>query len=433
LSAASQQNQAQHIHPKPPEARPRIFFPGLNLVRAYAALAVIVWHEHQFHVLYHIPIADRFFAFLDHIFIRGDDGVILFFVLSGFLITYLLLAEHQRTGTIAVGKFYVRRILRIWPLYYLLVLLGFLIIPLCLEWKHYRFSYHDESFGPILISYLLLVPNVAFALWTPAIPIAHLWSIGVEEQFYLIWPALMKGLARWALLLILAVIGIKVALMAAEIHYREATFNWRRGVWTPAIHRFFLINNNLRLDCMAMGGLAAYIGFHARGAFRQFIYHPLMALLSLGIFGWIAYHGYRPINPYGGIGIVALYAAVILCAAGNPGLSPKWIPRSLDYLGRISYGIYMYHVPVIFCLVVTLQKNHVTWHTGDTITQGKRGLIYKLPAEASVWRNLALLAIVLSLTIAVATISFYGFEKRFLRAKRRFTVVPSGSPDVAHV
>ena len=429
----SQEGVVAHSSITPTPSRDRIFFPGLNLVRAYAALAVIVWHEHQFHVLYHIPIADQFFGFLYHIFIRGDDAVMLFFVLSGFLITYLLLAEHRRTGTIAVGKFYVRRILRIWPLYYLLVLLGFLMIPLCVEWKHYRFNYHDANFVSRLICYVLLAPNVAYALWPDAIPIAHLWSIGVEEQFYLLWPALMKGMARWTLWVILGVIGIKVGLYLAEAYYREATFNWRRGVWTPALHRFFLINANLRLDCMAIGGLAAYIAFHVRGTARRIIYHPVTALLALGAFGYLAYTGFRAITPYGGLGIVGLYAAMILCAAGNPGLSPKWIPKPLDFLGRISYGLYMYHVPVIFCLVVVLQKNQITWHTGDTITQGKRHLIYTAPAVASIWRNIALFSLVVSLTIAVATISFYGFEKRFLRLKRRYTVVPSGSPDVAHV
>jgi len=440
LRGDSQQSLVESSSISPP-SRDRIFFPGLNLVRAYAALSVVAWHQKQFQILYHIPIADRFLETLSRIFLRGDDAVMLFFVLSGFLITYLLLAEHRRTGTIAVRKFYVRRILRIWPLYYLLVVLGFLVLPLCVGWKHYPFNYHESSFIPRLICYLLLIPNVAYTLWPGAtafgaIPIAHLWSIGVEEQFYLLWPALLKGLMRWILWLIFAVIAIKAALYWCEAYYQHATHNWRRGAYPEKLRHFFEFLSLLRLDCMAIGGLAAYIAFHVRGVARRIIYHPATALLVLAGFGYVVISEFRPAGlsgPYVGMLVVALYAAVILCAAGNPGLSPKWIPWPLDFLGRISYGIYMYHVPVLFCLVVTLQKNHATWHTGMTIKKINHRLKYFAPAVASGWRNVALFSLVVAITIAVATISFYGFETPFLRLKRRYTVVPSGSPDVAHV
>jgi peptidoglycan/LPS O-acetylase OafA/YrhL len=323
-------------------------------------------------------------------------------------------------------------------LYYLLVVLGFLVLPLCVGWKHYPFNYHESSFIPRLICYLLLIPNVAYTLWPGttvfgAIPIAHLWSIGVEEQFYLLWPALLKGLARWTLWVILAVIAIKVALHYGEAHYRQATFNWRRGSAPEKLHHFFEIIDLLRLDCMAIGGLGAYIAFHIRGVAKQIVYHPVTALLVLVAFGYVVGSEYRAANPYVEMLVVGLYAVVILCAAGNPGLSPKWIPWPLDFLGRISYGIYMYHVPVLFCLVVTLRKHHATWHTGMTIKKINHHLKYFIPAVASIWRNAALFSLVVAITIAVATISFYGFEKPFLRLKRRYTVVPSGSPDVAHV
>src|SRR5438270_445539 len=175
----------------------RIFFPGLNFVRAYAALGVVVWHMRQLMMLFRVPISEPFYDALSRVFPRGDDGVMLFFVLSGFLITYLLMAEQRRTGTVAVAKFYVRRVLRIWPLYFLLVLLGFAILPLVIGWEHYPYLGKDENFFGRLALYLVLMPNVAYALWPGGVPIGHLWSIGVEEQFYLLWPALMKWCRRY--------------------------------------------------------------------------------------------------------------------------------------------------------------------------------------------------------------------------------------------
>ena len=103
-----------------------IYFPNLNSIRFIAALLVIIHHIEQFKSVFNIypnqmnnPVIGSF----------GPLGVRLFFVLSGFLITYLLFAEKEVSGTISITKFYIRRALRIWPLYYLIVLLAFFIVP----------------------------------------------------------------------------------------------------------------------------------------------------------------------------------------------------------------------------------------------------------------------------------------------------------------
>ncbi len=116
----------------------KVYFPGLNGLRFYAAFAVVIthieliksfqgyptfWVENSGNNLTLRSIIQKF------VFELGSLGVYFFFVLSGFLITYLLLVEKAKTKTVAVKKFYVRRILRIWPLYYLIVILGFFVIP----------------------------------------------------------------------------------------------------------------------------------------------------------------------------------------------------------------------------------------------------------------------------------------------------------------
>lgn len=420
---------------EPRAAGDRIFFPGLNVVRAYAALGVLVWHMRQLMMLFRVPISEPFYDVLYRIFPRGEDGVMLFFVLSGFLITYLLMAEQRRTGTINVSKFYVRRVLRIWPLYYLLVLVGFGFLAQKVGSAPQPFLLRDDQFLPRLASYLVMMPNVVAALWPGAIPIGHLWSIGVEEQFYLMWPALMKWFSRRALWVILGVIAVKVGLYYAESVLAVQTHNWRRGEWAPALRNAFLIIRLLRLDCMAVGGLGAYVAFHlarrGEGRLARWLYHPVTALLSLVPVVYIVATMWRPYTPYGGIGHAAIYALAILCAGANPNL-PRWLLAAMtpiDYLGRISYGVYMYHVPVMFYLLRYLAKHRVTWHTGWEYIQLKRGVKIVAPDVASTGRNVALLLVVAATTIAVATISFYAFERPFLRAKRRYTIVRSGSPE----
>ena len=103
----------------------RVYFPNLNGLRFIAALMVIVHHIEQYKSIYGLP--NNFSSTTIQIF--GELGVVLFFVLSGFLITYLLLEEESQTNTIAVRDFYVRRILRIWPLYFLIVILALLVLP----------------------------------------------------------------------------------------------------------------------------------------------------------------------------------------------------------------------------------------------------------------------------------------------------------------
>jgi peptidoglycan/LPS O-acetylase OafA/YrhL len=467
----------------------RIFFPGLNVVRAYAALAVLVYHMRQLMMLFHVPIDENFYNGLYRVFPRGEDGVMLFFVLSGFLITYLLLAEQGRTGTVHVAKFYVRRILRIWPLYYLLVLIGFWFLSQSVKSAKVPFLLRDDLFLPRLAFYLALMPNVAYALWPGGLPIGHLWSIGVEEQFYLVWPLLMKWCGRYVLWVCLGVIAIKAGLYYAEAKLVPAAHRTRtvavqphasarraaRAAATPppptpapaaksttsgarrraarnpapapvpapsnqraaTLRSVFAIIRLLRLDCMAVGGLAAYVAFHlarrGKGRFARWLYHPITALLSLAPVVYIVATMWRPYTPYGGIGHAAIYALAILCAGANPNL-PRWLLLALtpiDYLGRISYGIYMYHVPVMFCLLRYLAKHRITWHTGWTYLPSKHGVKIIAPKIASTDRNVALLLLVTAIVIAVATISFYAFERPFLRAKRRYTVIRSGSPEQA--
>ena len=192
----------------------RVYFKGLAEIRALAALFVIFHHlelyKHRNAIssLYDTPVN----YFISHL---GKNGVYIFFILSGFLITYLLLTEKKLNKKIDIKKFYFRRVLRIWPLYYLIVIISFTIIPfLALNFETFQSETHyynrilhlKESPYITLLLFLLFLPNLALSLRPAVVGAAQSWSVGVEEQFYLIWPHFINRIKKKKILVTLFVI-----------------------------------------------------------------------------------------------------------------------------------------------------------------------------------------------------------------------------------
>ncbi len=169
-------------------SRESIHLPGLNGVRFWAAFLVLLDHLELFKPYFGIT---QFWSEAQSAHL-GRTGVTVFFVLSGFLITYLLLKEKE-LGGIGIRNFYVRRILRIWPLYYLIVALCFFVAPYIgiLQVEGYAEAVHNDLAAKLFL-FVAMMANVAFVL-LPTVPFGNvLWSVAVEEQFYLFWPHLMK-------------------------------------------------------------------------------------------------------------------------------------------------------------------------------------------------------------------------------------------------
>lgn len=180
------------------------YFKGLNALRFFAASLVVLHHTAT------IGKKDGLFDLCDWgLFRNGANAVNFFFVLSGFLITYLLLKEHDQTGTISIKQFYLRRVRRIWPLYFLLIIIGTLLLPL--------------AFGLVGIDYrmpyTLSQTWYYFLFFFPILVLFHyghhflepLWSIGVEEVFYLLWAPLFKYCRRHILAILSCIIILKLA------------------------------------------------------------------------------------------------------------------------------------------------------------------------------------------------------------------------------
>ncbi|MBU3715366.1 MAG: acyltransferase, partial [Ferruginibacter sp.] len=161
------------------------YLPGLNTLRFIAAFFVVISHANI--SLYKLGVyAECNFAFLN----RGGDAVDFFFTLSGFLITYLLLHEIKKTQTVSVKSFYLRRVLRIWPLYFFLVFIGFILLGLIYPYL-YKKPFFETSVIDLFLMFVFFVPNYAAKNYMVGL-LNPLWSIGVEEQFYIFWAPLVK-------------------------------------------------------------------------------------------------------------------------------------------------------------------------------------------------------------------------------------------------
>jgi peptidoglycan/LPS O-acetylase OafA/YrhL len=353
-----------------------VYFPGLNSLRFFAAATV--WFVHAVVVLadFGLPLV------IKRGMLHPDTGklaVIFFFVLSGFLITYLLLTEKDRSGKISVGKFYIRRSLRIWPIYYLMVILGFFVFPGLLYPQVV-----DPEYNQNFTLYALLLPN--FAGFVPII--GHFWSLGAEEQFYLIWPWLNK-MFRNTYFLCLAIVVLQWSALAL-------------------LQDFSVVNILAfsRFDCMATGGIFAAILFNNVKPLLRIIMWRGTLVVTLAILIILYWQHFRHVV-YGYTVFGILFAIVIINVAANPRSYLKLDWRWTEYLGRISYGIYVYHFLAIYLVGIGMATFFEP---------------INFPVAAA-WLTIAVTGL---LTVAISALSYNYFEKMFLKIKTRFTIVASG-------
>jgi peptidoglycan/LPS O-acetylase OafA/YrhL len=319
----------------------------------------------------------------------GAFGLDLFFALSAYLITELLLREHASRGTFSVSAFYVRRALRIWPLYFTFLALTIFVVPTI---------FPRESFGLVyIISFALFVGNWACAAKGIPFSVAGpLWSISVEEQFYIGWPLLLRffGVNR---LRQLAVVMLLLALLTRIL---LAVYGVKHpGVWC---------NTLARLDPIALGAILA---FTLRGRAPQINKVLRLVLCGLAFASWwliaryLSHDGASSIATYAlsGLTSAVLLVAVLRSEARLLNVAPfSW----LVYLGRISYGLYVFHL-----LSLALMMNVVV------VPVLGIPLGFELRVLAS-----------FLLTVALAALSYIWLEQPFLKLKDRFRPDQKSSP-----
>jgi len=243
----------------------KVYFENLNTIRFIAALMVVIHHVEQFRSIMGVPgQGNKVIGML------GKLGVVLFFVLSGYLISYLLFKEKEVTNDVNIKNFYIRRILRIWPLYYLIVLSSLFVLPFFgfIAMPGYDLSTIWNDLGMKLFLFVFFMPNVVLFTYGIIPYASQTWSIGAEEQFYLIWPALNKKTNRRWLLMGVIIFGY-MALKYAGI------YAFPKGAATTFFNKYW---ESTPFDCMAIGGLFALIAFEKSriaNTLRQILYHKV--------------------------------------------------------------------------------------------------------------------------------------------------------------
>lgn len=369
-------------------SKSKTYFSGLDALRFFAASFVVVQHIQDNQFTQGLPHLSEY-AFLN----KGVTAVTFFFTLSGFLITYLLLDESKKNGGISIGKFYVRRMLRIWPLYFLVVFIGLtfywaLLPALGMDTKT------QYQLGEGLFYFIFMMPNFANQYFQVGGILIVLWSIGVEEQFYLIWAPLMKFFKKYVWLTLLCLYFISLSLHIVNYHGLLGVSTSVQG-----------IISELQFHYMAAGGIFAYLAFFHRNALlRNMVFsHKGVQWVLLSII--IIYFVFIPnewVHQYIKAGLLPfLFAWLIVNLSINPSKIFSLNIPVLNGLGQISYGIYMYHMIVIYLVsflairVPLFQQNHVLFQT-----------IYHLA--------------VLAFTLIIAHLSYKYYEKAFLSKRAYF-------------
>jgi peptidoglycan/LPS O-acetylase OafA/YrhL len=385
--------------PAQDEVMKRYYYPELDALRFAAFLLVFLHHtvarESTGYASY-VPagVADGLACGANVL----GYGLPLFFFLSAFLITDLLTREKSKTQTVKIAAFYIRRALRIWPLYFVGILIG---IASAAAARTYWPSI-DYGSSRMFVMCLMLIGNWYFASgvtdWSGN-PMTPLWSISIEEQFYLFWPAVLRFGSEHATLGVCAIMGL--AAITAEYYLGRIHSNTDAVIWA---------NSFVQFEMFAGGAATALL---LRRTTPRFCTQTRLFLAALSLFMWFAsaywfrakYLGPALSGPSVVIGylLIALGCATILLSV--LGIT-RPIPPLLVYLGRISFGLYVFHLAAIEIVNVV------------------KLIIFGLSDRYGI-AHLAIAGASLLLTIAVAALSYRFYETPFLRLKERFAAIAS--------
>jgi peptidoglycan/LPS O-acetylase OafA/YrhL len=376
------------------EIRPKVHFENLDAFRFLAFFAVFVLHFFQ-RMMNSFPSLNFLIEYVPF----GEFGVNFFFVLSGFLITWLLLKEEEITGSYNTVNFWMRRILRIWPLYFACVIYGFWIYGII-----YRFENHTEFPEVAKPAYFLLflsnfsTLNFGFANNTT---LNVLWSVAVEEQFYFFWPIFFMFKSFRPILF--------VVIIFSSVYFRFANIQLMSNFSVPPMryHTFNVMGD------LATGGLFAWIAHCLNFKHNQVYLNKVLniCIYSTGIvFFFIRFHDpvsltLRPLIISMIFGYVIFEQVFVSRRFYNLGKV-----RLFDTWGRYTYGLYCLH-PIGILLGYHFSR---LFHFDSKM----------------VWAFTGELSLSFGLSILLAYLSYRYLELPFLKLKKRFSfLLTTGSQD----
>lgn len=349
--------------------------PALDGLRGIAILLVVFYHSYDFVK----PSA------------LGWLGVDIFFVLSGYLITTILIDTVGQPNFLK--NFYIRRILRIFPLYYSFIFFFLIIFPLLANRSIVQYYIDNQIY---IWTYL---QNWLYAFHFPANAslLNHLWSLAVEEQFYLCWPLLIllikkpKTLFFVMLFILILVMGMRIALILTGTIGDGAFFPFTRvdglciGALVALLHKrhIHFLSRHMALVVTGIAGLNFIFYFFNAGRIQGYPY-----------FFFIGYTTFT-----------ALFGLLVheIVMNKTPMINKPLSFAPLRFIGRISYGFYLFHWPCFVLLTPLLRK-----HLGPHLSLSAEAQQYLFPT----------LSVLVAFVISI--ISYYGFERIFLRLKKNF-------------
>jgi peptidoglycan/LPS O-acetylase OafA/YrhL len=372
------------------QSKEKIYFDNLDALRFLAFLSVFLFHFFNY-ISFDCSLIPILKLIKINLIDKGFLGVNFFFVLSGFLITYLLLNEKGIYGHINIGKFYARRFFRIWPLFFVVVFLGFFVFP-----------YLSEHFSSVeikehILYYFLFINNFdliynKFEGFGNGL-LGGLWSIAIEEQYYLLWPFIIYNLKfKSFIIVILLLLVFSLVFRIYYINHDEVLY----------FHTLSVINDLL------IGSLVAYLIFF--NYMLETIIKSLsgIAIAVIYLLGFLYIYFNKSIveififNYLDRLIISSFFVFIILEQVfSEKSFFKLGQIKKFNFLGKISYGLYMLHL----ISIMAIQKINVVF----SISVYGSPIIYFTEMLAS-----------LSIAIIISWLSYNYFEKVFLDIKNKF-------------
>lgn len=369
-----------------------LYLKNLDGLRFLAASLVVLDHCGMFKNSLNPELSNKFGFIFEG---AGAMGVKMFFVLSGFLIFYLFHLEKEKTNTIHLKQFYFRRLLRIWPLYLAIGIFGTLLGPYILN---YIGVYSPtEYISQNMLFMALFAVNIQLIFFTYNSGIVEiLWTIGVEEHFYLIMPLLLKWSKKlFYPILLLFIFGL-LSPFVLDFIFPNASPN--------KLHYYFTTNS---FSLFGIGAIAGYMYYHRKSyssftnfldvKFIQLIFIILTIAISLNYTVFSQYFQNHFLNPLSGI----IYAIFILQLVSEKSII-NFEFSFIKYLGKISYGIYLIHPFVAKILLFVFVK----YFSNNLLNFD---ILYPL--------------LTIAITAFFSYISYEFFEKQFLKLKLKHSAV----------
>jgi peptidoglycan/LPS O-acetylase OafA/YrhL len=303
--------------------------PELDGLRGVAVLLVILSHS------FVVGFRTRF-SVVNNIFRGGFLGVNIFFVLSGFLITALLLREQADRGHVRIGTFYAGRALRLLPALYVLLVAHMVYVAVT-----HPFPFEHELVSVRAAAFYYFNWQVVWNVHKVATDLGHLWSLSIEEQFYLVWPAVLilgLGLRRRARTVAAVLIAV-IVIIAVN----------RAVLWHPTAWQELLNRTDTQADGLFVGALLAVLWVRRRTPTRGLV---LTGWIAVGIIAVNVefFRGDRSFYFKGGSTLFAVSVAALILAT----LETNWFGNRLlrfaplRAIGRVSYGLYLWHYPIFW-------------------------------------------------------------------------------------